>query len=62
MTVATDEPGANTKGPYWVRAVDRTVQLLEVIADDAGAGRRSRRSHVVPACPSRAPCAISRRW
>ncbi len=39
VTVATDEPGANTKGPYWVRAVDRTVQLLEVIADDGGRGK-----------------------
>ena len=39
VTLATDEAGANTRGPYWVRAVDRTVQLLEVIAADGGRGK-----------------------
>jgi IclR family transcriptional regulator, acetate operon repressor len=37
--VESHEPRANTKGQYWVRAVDRTVQLLEVVADDGGSGK-----------------------
>ena len=33
---------ALSKGPYWVRAVDRTVQLLRTVAEDGGRGKTLR--------------------
>lgn len=42
MTEDVEEVGdwhSASKGRYWVRAVDRTVQLLEAVAEDGGRGK-----------------------